>query len=338
VPYPDATHPDATSPPLLRLHSKLPAAANGQILVDYLASRFRYLAKDAWSEEIRAGRILVNGQPALPHQRLRQGNGLTYLKPGAEPQVDRNFRILLQTAAYAIVDKPAHLPMHADGPFVQHTLVHLLRTGPLPEASLVHRLDRETSGVCVVALTKPARQALEAQFAGGTVTKHYLAIVCGEVAGDFDAAEAIGTATASCIALRRSAAPTAVAAKPARTTFKVLARGQGRSLLLCRPYTGRTHQIRVHLEHHGHPLCGDKLYGCSDDEYLRFVQRVKAGGDARHANPGTPSRHLLHALRIEFCDPLTGQRVRHEAPLPADCMPWLPPLPAGLDLHSLADL
>lgn len=324
--------------PLLRLHSKLPAAATGQTLLDYLAARFRYLDRQAWSDEIRAGRVLVNDQPALPHQRLRQGNGLTYLKATAEPVVDHNFRILHQTADFAIVDKPAHLPMHADGPFVRHTLVHLLRSGPLPAASLVHRLDRETSGVCVVALQATARRSLEAQFAAGTVTKHYLAVVHGEVAADFVADEAIGTAAESCIALRRSAAATAIAAKPARTSFRVLARGAGRSLLLCRPYTGRTHQIRVHLEHHGHALLGDKLYGHTDDAYLAFVQRVKAGGDARTTAPGIPAHQLLHALRIAFQNPADGQEVRYQAALPASWAAWLPPLPEGLDLHSLPDL
>lgn len=329
---------DLPPPAGLRLESRLPAAADGQHLLDYLATRFRYLGREAWADEIRAGRILVAGKPALPHQRLRRGACLTYWKPGAEPAVDDNFRILRQTNEHAIVDKPAHLPMHADGPFVQHTLVHLLRSGPLPTASLVHRLDRETSGVCVVALTTAARRDLEAQFAAGAVTKHYLAIVHGEVAGDFLATAAIGMAAASSITLRRSAASSAVAAKPARTAFRLLARGGGRSLLLCRPFTGRTHQIRVHLEHHGHPLCGDKLYGRSDADYLAFVHRVKAGGDARQAAPGTPPRQLLHALRLAFTAPGSGQPEQAEAPLPADWQAWLPPLPSALDLHSLPDL
>ena len=313
---------DSTHPPLI-LRTRIPRLAAGQPLLAYLLQRFRYLDRAGWLAEIDAGRVFVDGRLARAEQPLRAGCELAYHKPHQEPRIDRNLRIVEANANFLVVDKPAHLPMHSDGPFVRNTLVHLLRSGDYPEAELVHRLDRETSGLCVVARTAAVRRALEVQFTKGTVAKAYLAVVRGLVAADFTVDAPIGHAPDSTIALRRSAAIGAREPSPARTDFTVVARGAQHTLLRCVPHTGRTHQIRVHLEHAGFPLVGDKLYGRPDADYLAFVARVKAGGDARDVATGEPDRQLLHAAELAFDEPETGVRRVFHSPLPAAFRAWL---------------
>ncbi|MCC7066399.1 MAG: RluA family pseudouridine synthase [Planctomycetes bacterium] len=313
-----------TPAPDLELRSRVPKQAHGLPLLDYLLQRFRYQDRTAWLREFAAGRLLLDGRPAEPMQRLRTGAELLYRKQHQEPEVSRDVRVLHRARTYAIVEKPAHLPMHSDGPFVRNTLVHILRTGEFPQAELVHRLDRETSGLLVIAHDKVSRSHFERQFAQGLVAKEYLAVVRGVVPEDFTVDAPIGHSCTSSISLRRSAAPDALQTQPARTDFAIEQRLADRTLLRCKPHTGRTHQIRVHLEHRGFPLLGDKLYGRPDADYLAFVARVKAGGDARTVASGEPDRQLLHAAALTLEDPETGQRVRFTSPLPPDVLRWLP--------------
>lgn len=310
----------------LELRSRVPATADGLPLLDYLLRRFRYLDRDAWLREIAAGRLLHDGRALGKDHRVTTGMRLTYRRAHREPPVDANVEVLHQDDAIVVVRKPAHLPMHADGPFVRHTLIHLARTRlGLPGLHLVHRLDRETSGLCVLAQTATVRDALRQQFADGAVHKAYLAVVRGRVAADFEIDLPIGHSRHSTIALRRAAGADAVAEdlRPAHTCFRVLRCGAACSLLRCEPRTGRTHQIRVHLEAAGHPLCGDKLYGRPDADYLAFVAKVKAGGLARDVAPGEPDRQLLHAAELGFVHPSAGQPVRWIDPLPDAFEPWL---------------
>ena len=145
----------------LELRSRIPKPAHGLTLLDYLMQRFRYLDRAAWLQEIGAGRLSIDGAIAKAEQRLRAGEELCFHKLQREPEVSRDLSVVHTSKGFAIVEKPAHLPMHSDGPFVRNTLVHMLRSGRLPEAEIVHRLDRETSGLCVVARTNVARQLLE---------------------------------------------------------------------------------------------------------------------------------------------------------------------------------
>ncbi|MBL9078633.1 MAG: RluA family pseudouridine synthase [Planctomycetes bacterium] len=308
----------------LELRSRVPAAAHGKALLDYLLQRFPYHDRAAWLREIADGRLRCDGRPLTAQARLATGMQLVYHRAHAEPPVDDRITVLHDDAAIVVVRKPAHLPVHADGPFVRNTLVHLLQTRlQSPSLQLVHRLDRETSGLCVVARTAAARDALRRQFAAGSVHKGYVAVVRGVVAADFEVTLSIGHAVGGEVALRRSCAPDARAAKPAATTFTVLAVGRGRTLLRCVPRSGRTHQIRVHLEAAGHPIVGDKLYGRPDADYLAFVAHVKQGGAASAAPAGEPGRQLLHAAELAFDHPDTGQRCTFADPAPDEFRTWL---------------
>ncbi|MCA8974219.1 MAG: RluA family pseudouridine synthase, partial [Planctomycetes bacterium] len=290
----------------------------------YLAERFRYHDRATWTGEAREGRLLLDGEVAAPDAVARTGAILVYRKPHREPPIDRSIRLIHQDADIAVVDKPAQLRVHADGPFLRHVLIHLLRTEcGIADATLVHRLDRETSGLVVVARSRTARRHLESQFATGTVEKEYLAVVHGIPPGPFCCRQPIGHAADSKVALRRSAAADARNPKAARTEFGIEERGPCRTLLRCRPHTGRTHQIRVHLEHCGFPIVGDKLYGRSDDDYLGFVQAVKAGADARTATDGRPSRQLLHAASLTIRHPVGERSMTFFSPLPDEFRRWL---------------
>ncbi len=310
----------------LRLASRIPRHAAGGTVLDYLTQRFRYRSAAAWRDEIEAGRVRLEGRPAKPSDLLRAGVELVWETVHREPFANVAVRVLQRGAGFVLVDKPAHLPAHADGPFVRRTLVQISRDLVANQRlQLVHRLDRETSGLCVLAGDDPTRRHLQRQFAEGAVAKTYLAIVRGELQSDFTVDAPIGRAAASSIALRRSAAADARDPQPARTEFAVIARGGGRTLLRCHPATGRTHQIRVHLEACGAPLLGDKLYGHPDAHYLAFVERVKREGDARRVPAGEPDRHLLHASDLAFTDPADGTTVRCHCEPPADFTAWLPP-------------
>ncbi len=314
----------------LVLRSRLPAEAAGSLLADWLATRFRYLDRAQWQQELAAGQVHLDGRVARGCELLRAGQELAWHKVHREPFAELTVPVLHEDADLLVVDKPAHLPMHADGPFVQNTLVQVLRQRlQVPTLDLVHRLDRETSGVLVLAKSARATKSLLAQFAAHSVQKNYLAVVRGLVAADGAIDAAIGHSSTSSIALRRAVGPTARDAKSAHTQFTVVQRGPSATLLRCVPRTGRTHQIRVHLESVDHPILGDKLYGVPDADYLAFVHAVKEHGDARRVPADRPHRQLLHAESLAFLHPATGAAVAFTVPAPALFAEWLQRPAAG---------
>jgi RluA family pseudouridine synthase len=294
-------------------------------LLDYLARRFRYLDAEHWRREIDAGALKLDGQRVDQETPVHAGQRLAYERRQPEPPVATDVQVVHRERGFVVVAKPAHLPVHGDGTFVRHTLVHQLGRLLQCPVHLVHRLDRETSGLLVVACTAAARQQLETQFRAGGVDKAYLAVVDGPVRGDFVADGPIGRDPGSAITLRRAVVPDGT---PARTEVTVLRSGARHSLVRCVPRTGRTHQIRVHLCAAGHPVAGDKLYGRSDAEYLAFVRHVKAGGSPRAAAAG-PDRQLLHAAELAFRHPDGGAPLAFRAPMPDDMGAWVTRLCGG---------
>jgi len=310
--------------PDLELRSRVPAHEAGSTLLDYLLRRFPYHDRSAWQREIDERRLTHDGRVLAADERLRAGARLTYRRSHVEPPVDERFSVLHDDEDVLVLGKPAHLPMHSDGPFIRHTLIHLVQTQlRAPGLQLVHRLDRETSGVCVLARSAAARDHLRRQFEAGSVHKAYLAVVRGRAEADFVVDRAIGRSPDSIVSLRRAAGEHALDAKPATTSFEVLRRGARHSLLRCLPRTGRTHQIRVHLEAAGLPVLGDKLYGRPDADYLAFVHRVKAGAAADATDDGSPGRQLLHAAELAFHHPTTGARMPFTDAMPPEFEAWL---------------
>jgi 23S rRNA pseudouridine1911/1915/1917 synthase len=250
-----------------------------------------------------------------------------------EPAVNFNYKVLFQDEVLFIIEKPANLPVHPAGRYFFNTLLTHLKTEghktPLKadvEWFLVHRIDKETSGVLCLCKEKEAGAQLTSQFAARKTEKTYLAIARGETLPEFSLDLAMKRSTRSLIALKMEIAPESEGGQSASTRFKRLGVYEhlehGRfSLVECYPRTGRQHQIRLHLEAAGHPIVGDKLYGMPEEEAVRFYDRTRLTPEAE-ARLILP-RHALHAAEIRFDHPVTGKQVHFRSPLPEDLQAFL---------------
>ncbi len=327
---------DAVPPEPAVLESRVPPRMDGQALLDYLAIRFGYKPRAEWDSQIRGGKVTVNGAAAGPGDPLKTGDRVAYEVLLREPPVDADIRILHDEPRFVVALKTGQLPSHADGNFIRHTFIHILTErlragGWTGLVRLAHRLDRETSGVMVVAKDKAAHVNLMRQFAAGTVDKEYLAVVAGRPARDaFEVSGTFGRDPASVISIRQGPVPPGTPyAKHSVTRFARIRDLAGATLLRCLPKTGRTNQIRVHLASVGHPVVGDKLYGRTDEEFLAYIRHVKAGGDPGYAGHAPVPRQLLHAAKLSFNHPATGARVSFAAPPPPDMQAWIDTHPDG---------
>jgi 23S rRNA pseudouridine1911/1915/1917 synthase len=261
-----------------------------------------------WIDE---GLVRVNTRPVRASQRVQLGDALEAEPPEALPSPLQpepiGLAILWEDADLLVIDKPAGLvvhpaPGHASGTLVNALLHHcadLAGVGGVLRPGIVHRLDRGTSGVLVVAKNDLAHRGLADQFRDHSIERVYRALVRGSPGPDAGRVDRpIGRHPRE----RKRMSVHAAVAREAHTAWRVLARypRSQRAWLEVRPETGRTHQIRVHLASAGLPLAGDPVYG-----------RGRAGA-------ADPARPALHAAVLGFQHPRSGQRMRFEAPLPAD--------------------
>jgi 23S rRNA pseudouridine1911/1915/1917 synthase len=276
--------------------------------LDAVVARITGAARADVQRAIAAGTVLVDGQPRGKSFRLHGGERLTIeieadAPLGAEgPPVP----IRYDDDHLAVVAKPAGVVTHPTAGRRGGTLVNrLLGMGvPLAPAGgtfrpgIVHRLDAGTSGLLVVAKTDEAYEALRGEFRSHEPLRTYLALVRGSVANDAFGVEApLGRRKARIVV-------DATEGRPAETRFQVRERLAGATFLEAAPRTGRTHQIRVHLAAIGHPVLGDRAYGGN-------------GEDARRLGLERP---FLHAWRLSFTHPITGETLSLEEPLPPDLL------------------
>ncbi|MBD3236185.1 MAG: RluA family pseudouridine synthase [Candidatus Eisenbacteria bacterium] len=291
--------------------------AAGMRLDRYLAARFTYRSRTQWGALIRCGRIRVNQQSVKPACVLRAGDRIGYVPlQRAEPPIDRRIALLYVDEAVVVVAKSGNLPLHPSGRYFRHTLLHLL-LDTHPEwgrLHVVHRLDRETSGVVVFGRSRDDTARLASQFRSRRVRKEYLAIVEGRPESErFVIDLPLGSARDSQI---RKAVAVREDGVTARTMIHVRHRGQDWALVEAVPETGRLHQIRVHLRAVGLPILGDKVYGQSERFFLKFV-----AGEALTAQERCRlglARQALHAYRLALRHPRSGQPIAWRAPLPED--------------------
>jgi 23S rRNA pseudouridine1911/1915/1917 synthase len=277
-----------------------------------LALAFPEHSRTAFHRAFDAGLVLLKGTPITRDRDVTAGDVLEFSFPETTPTelkaVDIPLDVLFEDKHMLAVNKPSGMIVHPGAATGEDTLVHALLAhcadslsgiGGVERPGIVHRLDKETTGVIVVAKTDRAHRALADQFATRTLKKEYLALIAGVpqlLSGTIDRA-------ISRHPTHRHKMTVGEGGKPARTAWeRVEAYGSIAALLRCQIFTGRTHQIRVHLKSLGHPILGDALYGWKPDP--RLAQQ--------------PERVMLHAEHLVLAHPISGKELDLRAPLPAD--------------------
>lgn len=307
------------------LQSRVAADAHGQPLLAWLCARFAYLDEAGWRAALASGAVRRNGSLARGTDVLATGDHIVFTPPVAatgEPDVPA----LHADADLVVVDKPAGLVVQHTSTWPGRTFLRRLAERWPPTAGArqlepVHRLDRSTSGVLLIARHGAAAARWTTAFASGAIAKTYLALVQGVPANDAWTIDApIGPAEGVVRARQAVRAAGDPAGRPAVTDVVVAERLPGHALVRLLPRTGRTHQLRVHLAHAGHPLVGDPLYGRTDDEFLAWIAQRRAEAPAP---AGEPARTMLHAAS------LAGLGASWSVPPPADFVATLDALRRG---------
>ena len=283
-----------------------------------LQGRYPRWSLEAVAEAIRGGQVRSEEGQLSPEQVLNVGSRFTVAAPHLAPThpMPPCPPIVFEDPDVVAFSKPAGLLCHPVGATFAWGLINIARDRyPGERLHLAHRLDKETSGVVVMARNDAINRELKAAFKARRVSKTYLAIVRGELRDDCVVNAPIGRDPLSPIRMKMGVV---TEGQQAETEFRLVRRLKGFSLLECLPRSGRTHQIRVHLEHIGHPLLGDKIYGQDPEVFLSIWEKEPlADLDERLGHP----RHCLHASRIAF-DMDSGERV-FEAPLAEDMVAFV---------------
>ncbi|MDE0892754.1 MAG: RluA family pseudouridine synthase [Planctomycetota bacterium] len=333
---------DLTKPPE-QIELKVDASALGLKVEDvlirldsFLAMHLKWRSRSSLKTLVKEGWVHVDAStPERPMgtgeltlekrsgRKLRHGSRVVVVIPPDLRQapikdVDTNLTVIYEDDACLVLEKPAPLAVHATSRYLNDNLilrVHAKYSDAIAEGRmaprLCHRLDRETSGAVLVAKTLPAHAELARQFEEREVEKHYFAIVHGEVAAESGSCDhPIGSSRTSTIRLKMACAADG---QESRTDWRVVERALRFTLLECELFTGRQHQIRLHLAALGHSIVGDKLYG--DDEMIFQRAADDELTEADHAAL-LLERHALHHHRLAFTSPSTGERVVAMSPLP----------------------
>jgi 23S rRNA pseudouridine1911/1915/1917 synthase len=282
----------------------------------FLRAKLPEVSRVAIQRLLAGGHIRVDGRIVKPTHPPRAGQTVTIEWPEVRPAEARAedipLDILFEDEALLVLNKPAGLVVHPAAGHHEHTLVNALLhhcgsqlsgIGGVARPGIVHRLDKDTSGCLVVAKTDVAHLALSEQFSSRQVEKIYQAIACGRIPRESGSIEA---AISRHPTQRKKMAVTERAGRQARSTYRVLERWRGATLVEVALHTGRTHQIRVHLAHLGFPVVGDLVYGRRANVVLEAASGYSA------------PRQLLHAWKLALLHPLSGRRLAVNAPLPDD--------------------
>jgi 23S rRNA pseudouridine1911/1915/1917 synthase len=285
---------------------RITEAHDGKLLRQFLQTDLRLSSKEIKHIKFLENGLTVNGERVTVRRVLKAGDLLCIASEDTETApikpVDLPIALLYEDAHLVVPAKPADMPTHPSHDHYDDTVANALayryaKNGEPFVFRPVNRLDRNTSGLLLIARNRTAAGRLSEAMKGGNIRKSYLAILDGEMPLGEGVIDACLHRTQESIILREVCPPDAPDADPSRTEYRVLAVENGHTLVEAHPITGRTHQLRVHFAYIGHPLTGDDLYGTPSDAI---------------------ARHALHARTLAFPHPVTNEILKVTAPLAND--------------------
>jgi 23S rRNA pseudouridine1911/1915/1917 synthase len=297
------------------LRIEIPVDQAGRRLDQVLAQLRPEVTRSQWQQWIEDGRVLLNGELPRKRDRLAGGETVTVAVPPPEPSghaaEDIPLDVVYEDDSILVINKPPGLVAHPgagnpEGTLLNALLHHVPALDTLPRAGIVHRLDKDTSGLLVVAKTETARQSLIAQLQDRSMSREYQAILNGVMIAGTTVDAPIGRHHAD-----RTRMAVTGSGRPAVSHVRVVRKFRAHTQVAVRLESGRTHQIRVHMAHIKFPVFGDPVYGGrarlpkdAGETLIRTLQGFK--------------RQALHAARLGLIHPETGERMEWSAPLPAD--------------------
>jgi 23S rRNA pseudouridine1911/1915/1917 synthase len=320
----------------IRHEADVPLAAAGRRFDQALAEMFPDYSRSRLSGWIKSGAVTLDGAQAPPRQLLRGGEQVLLqveleVEVSSEPEAIA-LEIVHEDEYLLVLNKPAGLVVHPGagnpaGTLLNALLHHDPKLAELPRAGIVHRLDKDTSGLMVVARTLPTYTALVDLLSRHEVERQYEAVVLGTMVAGGTVDAPIGRNMGDRL---RQAVRDEETGKRAVTHYRLRERFRAHSLLQCQLETGRTHQIRVHMAHINHPLLGDPMYGGglklpkgASQELITVLRGFR--------------RQALHAERLSFVHPITGETLTFNAERPADQVLLVEALRADLAVHGSDD-
>jgi len=275
---------------------------HGQTLLSHLASLYPHSTAQAWQQKLNNAEVTLNGVIATGSEPVTSGQSLVWNRPPwIEPDAPQRFEVLFDDPHLLAVNKPSGLPTLPGGGFMENTLLRLVKK-QTPTANPVHRLGRATTGIVLFAKTPQAASILSADWNTPRIQKIYRALAQNVAQREaYEILTPIGLFPHPRIGWVWAANPSG---KPSKSLAKVISRSTSTTTFEVSLYSGRPHQIRIHLASIGHPLAGDPLYGLT--------------GQPLENLPGLPGDggYFLHAEFLKFHHPITGEKINLEATLP----------------------
>ena len=291
----------------------------GVTVMHYLLERFPYRSEEQWLHSINTEQLTINEEAVLPEQVLKANDLISLdLSDVAEPKVNTDYKIVYEDEFLLVVDKPGDLPVHPGGPFYKNSLWYMLKD-KYPSIHLISRLDRETSGLMLIALHPKVARSLSKQMEKRKIKKEYLVLVEGEFPEAISAPGFIDYDYDSPVYKKMIYTHDEDYLSHGKmgcfTEFKLLEHRNNLSLVHCTLHTGRRHQIRLTIQSLGFPVVGDKIYGVDASCYIRFVEKRISEEDFQKLRL---RRQALHSTKLCFNHPKTKEDLEFTSQVPED--------------------